>query len=477
MVYDVGIIGAGIIGGMTARELMKYRLSVCLMEKENDVSCGASKANSGIVHGGFDPLPGTLKASLNTAGVPLLFQAAEELHIPYRRNGSMVCAFNSEEEAVLRDLLERGRQNGVTGLELLSGDEARGMEPNLSPAITLVLLCPHSGIVCPYALTIAAVGNAMDNGATLRTNFDVTSIAREKGCFTVTSDRGDTLQCRYLVNCAGGYADKIASLAGDPFFTVIPRSGEYLLLDKSEGNTVSHTIFQVPTSAGKGVLVSPTADGNLLLGPTATEVASPDDKQTTQTGLQSVMRLAPKCVPGVHVHQVITSFAGVRASVKSGDFIIRASHTVPHLIHAAGIDSPGLSCCVSIARRLVNLLRENGLDGEPNPDFNATREDTRAFRKMDDRERDAFVKAHPDYGKIVCRCETVSEGEIRRAIRLNPPATDIDAVKRRTRSGMGRCQGGFCGPHVMRLISEETGIPIEKITKNGKDSRMVTGVL
>ncbi len=477
MVYDVGIIGAGVVGGMTARELTRYRLSVCLLERENDVACGASKANSGIVHGGFDPEPGSCKAQLNAPGVPLLFEAARQLHVPYRKNGSMVCAFSAQEEAVLDELFERGKQNGVPDLELLSGDEARALEPNLSPAVTRVLRAPSAGIVCPYALTIAAVGNAMDNGAALKTNFEVTAIEKADDCFTVTSSDGETVRCRYLVNCAGGYADRIAALAGDDFFRVIPRAGEYLLLDKAEGARVSHTIFQVPTSAGKGVLVSPTADGNLLVGPTATEVETPDAKQTTPDGLRAVMQLAPKSVPSVALRQVITSFTGVRASTAGGDFLLQASEKAPGLVHAAGIDSPGLSCCVSIARRLVELLQGAGLVCADNPDFNGERPDTHAFRKMDDDARDAWIQSHPDYGRIVCRCETVSEGEIRAAIRQNPPARDVDAVKRRTRSGMGRCQGGFCGPYVMQLISEETGIPLAEITKNGKDSRMVVGRL
>lgn len=477
MVYDVVLIGAGVIGGMLARELSRYDLSVCLLEKENDVAMGSAKANSGIIHGGYDPVPGTLKAKLNTEGVELLFQAASELHVPCKRNGSMVCAFSTEEEAMLEALYQRGQQNSIDGLRLISGDEARGLEPALSPAVTRVLHVPNAGIISPYELAIAAVGNAMDNGAVLLRNFEVNSIRQEAHVFTVTSTAGDNIHCRFLVNCAGGFADAVARMAGDDFFRVIPRSGEYMLLDKDEGSRIRHTLFQCPTKEGKGILVSPTVHGNLLTGPTAAVTTSPEQRDTTASALAEVERMAVKSVPSIQFRQVITSFTGVRASEAGGDFLIQASKAVPGLIHAGAIDSPGLTCCVSIARYIVGLLREQGLQLREKESWNGTREDPCAFRTLSDTDKDAFIKAHPEYGKIVCRCEMVSEGEIRDAIRKNSPALDMDGVKRRTRSGMGRCQGGFCGVLVMQLLSEELHIPMEEITKSGGDSRMVTGKL
>ena len=476
MVYDILIVGAGVIGGMLARELSRYQLSVCLLEKENDVATGASRANSGIVHGGYDPVPGTLKAKLNTEGIALLFQAAKELHVPCVRNGSMVCAFGTEEEhALLKKLYQRGFENGISGHALLTGDEARAIEPNLSPEVSLVLHVPNAGIVGPYELTIAAVGNAMDNGVELRRNFPVTGISKNEDFFTVTSASGDAVQGRYLVNCAGGYSDKIAQMAGDGFYTITPRAGEYMLLDKAEGSRVSHTLFQCPTKEGKGILVSPTAHGNLLVGPTATKVATPLSRDTTAAGLDVVQKLASKSVPSVNYRQVITSFTGVRATGSTGDFVLEASKKVPGFIQAGAIESPGLTCCVSIAKYLVGLLEESGLALTEKDHWNGVRKDTHAFSNMTDEEKDAFIKENPSYGKIVCRCETVTEGEILEAIRLNPPAWDVDGVKRRTRSGMGRCQGGFCGPYVMELISRELGIPMEDVTKSGGDSKMVLG--
>ncbi len=475
MIYDVAIIGAGVIGGMLARQLSKYRLQCCLLEKENDVAMGASKANSGIVHGGYDPEPGTLKAKLNAEGVEKLFAVAAELHAPIRRNGSFVCAFGTpEEEIALRELYERGLANGIPGLSLISGDEARQLEPALSEKISLVLNVTNAGIVCPYELTIAAIGNAMDNGTQLKCNFAVTDINREGDLFTVTSESGERITARYLVNCAGAYSDRIAALVGDHEFTIIPRAGEYMLLDKTEGTRVSRTIFQVPSAEGKGILVAPTMHGNLLTGPTAAKVEEPSHTVTTPQGLEMVGRLAARSVPGVNFRNVITSFSGVRSSEKSGDFIIREAG-VPHMVHVAAIDSPGLTSAVAIADYTIALLQRLGLSGQENPDFCGVREDPHAFREMSDEEKDAFIKKNPAFGKIVCRCETVSEGEIRRAIRQNPPATDIDGVKRRTRSGMGRCQGGFCMPYVMRLLAEETGKPMEQITKNGKGSEQLVG--
>lgn len=474
MEFDVVIVGAGVVGAMLARNLSRYRLNVCLLEKENDVAMGASRANSGIVHGGYDPEPGTLKATLNTRGVELLFQAARELGVPCSRNGSMVCAFSPEEDAHLKMLYARGQENRIPELAILTGQQAREKEPMLSEAVTSVLYVPNAGIISPYELTVAAVGNAMDNGVSLCRNFEVSKISREAECFTVTAASGKQVRGRYLVNCAGGNADKVAQLAGDGFFQIIPRAGEYLLLDKAEGFRAKHTLFPCPTKNGKGILVSPTVHGNLLLGPTATVVESADSRDTTREGLSQVTRLATKTVPSVDTRQVITSFTGVRASEKSGDFILEASKTVPGLIHAGAIDSPGLTCCVAIAEALTVLLATAGLTLREKADWDGTREDPCAFRSLSDEEKNAWIQKDPAYGKIVCRCETVSEGEILRAIRQNPGARDLDGVKRRTRSGMGRCQGGFCGPYVMQLLSRELGIPMEQVTKSGEGANLLT---
>jgi len=475
--YDVLIVGAGVVGGMVARELSRYQLSVCLLEKENDVAMGASRANSGIVHGGYDPEPGTLKAELNSTGVEMLFETARELNVHHKHNGSMVCAFGRPgEDETIQALYERGLANGIPGLEVLTGDEARKLEPNLSEQVSSVLHVTNAGIICPYDLTIAAIGNAMDNGVELKCNFEVVSVKKGE-TFVLTAENGEQVEGTWLVNCAGGWSDKLAEMAGDKFFEIIPRAGEYMLLDKAEGERVSHTIFQVPTHEGKGILVTPTVDGNLLTGPTAARVESPDSTETTAGGLDIVGRLAAKSVPSVNFRQVITSFTGVRSSVKGGDFIIEASKNVKNLVHVAGIDSPGLTCCVSIARRAVEVLEQQGLELVNKDNWDGKRENTRTFREMDDDQKDAYIKEHPAFGKIVCRCEMVSEGEMREAIRRNPPATDLDGVKRRTRGGMGRCQGGFCSPYVMRLIAEEHGMKMEEVTKCGKGSEPLIGKL
>ncbi len=477
MVYDVTIVGAGVIGAMTARELMRYNLSVCLIEKENDVSMGASKANSGIIHGGFDPVPGTLKAKMNTEGVALLYQAAKELNVPYKNNGSMVLAFGEDEEKTLEMLYKRGKENDIENLRLVSGDDARNIEKNISPDVTAALIASGAGIICPYQLTIAAVGNAQDNGAELKLNFEVTEIKKsdDGGNFEITAANGEKVQSKFVVNAAGTYSDKIAEMIGDGFFKIIPRAGEYLLLDRAEGNTVSHTIFRVPTKEGKGILVSPTADGNLLLGPTASEVDCPENTETTSGGLEYVTRLATASVPSVNARNVITSFAGVRASEENGDFIIEQSKKVNGFIHAAAIDSPGLTSCVSVAKRVVGLLKQAGLTLSENSLFNGTRQDVHAFKKMSDEEKNEVIKKNPKYGKIICRCEGISEGEIENVISLNPKPSDLDGIKRRVRAGMGRCQGGFCSPYSMRILSELSGIPMEKITKKGKGSEMLNG--
>ena len=474
MRYDVAIIGAGVIGAMAARELSRYDLKVCLLEKENDVAMGASRANSGIIHGGYDPVPGTMKAKMNTAGVPLLYEAAEDLNVHYKNNGSFICAFGEDEEPAIDKLYQRGLENSIEQLQILSGDEARAMEPNLSEKATRVLYVPTAGIICPYDLTIAAVGNAMDNGVELLRNFEVTSIGEG---FVITAADGRTVECEYLLNCAGGYSDKVARMVGDDFFTIIPRAGEYMLLDKTEGSRVKHTIFQVPSKEGKGILVTPTADGNLLVGPTAIKVETPESTETTAEGLAMASRLAAKSVPSVNFRQVITSFTGVRSSANVDDFIIRPSEAAAKCVHTGAIESPGLTCCVAIAKYAVELLQQQGLSCSAKADWNGKRENTRAFREMTDDEKDAFIKEHPEYGKIVCRCETVSEGEIREAIRRNPPAFDVDGIKRRTRGGMGRCQGGFCSPYVMRLIAEEQGMKMEDVTKSGPGSNPLTGKL
>ena len=473
MIYDICIIGAGAVGSMLARELSKYHLSICLLDKENDASCGATKANSAIVHGGFDPEPNTLKAKLNVRGISLLEKAAKELNVPYVKNGSLVVAFGDKETPELFKLMERGKQNGVFDLEFLNGDAARNIEPHLSKSVTSAMLSKNAAIISPYELAIAAVGNAMDNGVVFLRNFEVSDIKLKEDIFTVTSITNESVFGRYVINCAGGYSDKIAEMIGEKFFDIIPRAGEYMLLDKAEGARIKHTIFRLPDQNGKGILVTPTVDGNLLTGPTASKVDSYDSTETTKKGLDLVRNSALKTIPSIDFSKVITSFCGVRASTSGGDFIIQPSDKVKNFIHCAGIDSPGLTSCAAIAEYVIDILSTMMPKMNLKDDWNPIREDTHAFRKMSDEDKSKFIKSHPTYGHIVCRCELISEGEIIDALTRNPAALDFDGVKRRTRSGMGRCHGGFCTPHVMHLIADAQKITMEKVTKKGLGSEIL----
>lgn len=473
MLFDIGIIGAGAVGSLLARELSRYELKICLAEKGNDAACGATKANSAIIHGGFDPVPGTLKARLNARGIGLMEKTAKELNVPFVKNGSLVVAFSEQEKKGLSELVMRGRENGVSGLEILTGSDARRIEPFLSEKVVAAMLSSCAAIISPYELAIAAVGNAMDNGATFKRNFDVCEIAKNDGHFTVKAKNGQQFDCKYLVNCAGGGADIIAELAGDEPFGIIPRAGEYLLLDKSEGQKAKHTIFRLPDQNGKGILVTPTVDGNLLTGPTANRVETYESTETTAQGLDRVRKSAKTTLPSIDFSKTVTAFAGVRASVPGGDFIIKPSERVENLIHCAGIDSPGLTSAPAIAEYVIDILKGMPIEFNEKRDYNPIRPDIHAFRKMSPKDKNDYIKEHPSYGHIVCRCELISEGEIIDALKRNPPALDMDGVKRRTRSGMGRCQGGFCTPHVMHLIAAVNETPMEQVTKKGAGSEIL----
>lgn len=470
--YDVAVIGAGVVGGMIARRLSAYDLKICILEKKNDVATGASCANSAIVHAGFDAAEGSLKAKLNVRGSELMPEVCRELGVKYRNNGSLVIGFSNEDKATIESLYRRGVANGVKGLEVIGADRLRELEPNISKNAVAALWAPTGSIVCPYELTIAAIGNAMDNGADLRLNFAVSAIEDNGDRYTVRSDR-DAIEARYVINAAGVYSDAVARMIGDDSFTVHPRRGEYILLDKESGGLVSHTIFRTPSKMGKGILVSPTVDGNLLTGPTSVDMEDKDDKSTTADGLGLVMKQAGENVEGIRFNQTITSFCGLRAVGSTGDFIINMP--AGRFVNVAGIESPGLSSAPAIAEYVEQLLLDAGMRAEKKPDFNPTRPAAHAFREMSMEEKNAVIRRDPAYGKIVCRCETVTEGEILAAIRTNPKPTDLDGVKRRTRAQMGRCQGGFCSPYIVELLAKEQKIPFEAVTKCGGKSVINVG--
>ena len=470
--FDIAIIGAGVIGGMIARTFSAYRLSICILEKSHDVATGASAANSGIVHAGFDAKEGSLKAKLNVRGSVLMPQVCSELGVKYRNNGSLVIGFGDEDRAVLEELYARGVKNGVKGLKILNAEELRRLEPNISRNATAALHAPTGGIVCPYELTIASIGNAMDNGAELLLDSEVTAIENRGDRFVLTAG-GKTVEAKYIVNAAGVYSDAIAGMIGDNSFTVHPRRGEYVLLDKECGAIVSHTIFRTPSKMGKGILVSPTVDGNLLTGPTSTDIDDKEDKSTTPEGLTRVMQKAQENVEGIFFGKTITSFCGLRAVGNTGDFIINTP--IPHFVNCAGIESPGLSSAPAIAEYVLELLRKDGLKTEKNPSYSPIRPAAHAFREASIEEKNAIIAKDPAFGRIVCRCETVTEGEILAAIRQNPKPSDLDGIKRRTRAQMGRCQGGFCSPTIVELLAKELGIPYEEVTKFGGKSYLNVG--
>ena len=465
--YDVVIIGAGVVGGMVARALSRYDLKICIVEKEHDVAMGATRANSAIVHAGFDAKPGSLKARFNVEGSKMMAKVCSELGVKYQNNGSLVIGYNEEDRETLKELLNRGNENGVADLRLVEGEELKALEPNLAPEVTCALYAPTGAIVCPYDLTIAAIGNAMDNGAELKRNFKVCSITAAEGGYKITSEE-ETIEARFVVNCAGLYSDEIAKMVGDASFDVHPRKGEYMLLDKACGALVSKTIFRTPSKMGKGILVSPTVDGNLLLGPTSEDMEDKDNRNTTAEGFAKIIGSTGESVANIAFGKVITSFCGLRAVGSTGDFIINAP--CKGFVNAAGIESPGLTASPAIAEYIKELLQEQGLALTEKADFDPIRPSMHTFHEASMEEKNAMIRENPAYGKIVCRCEGVSEGEILDAIRRNPGATDLDGVKRRTRAQMGRCQGGFCGPYITELLAKEMGTAYEAVTKFGGKS-------
>ena len=471
--FDIIVIGGGVIGGTILRELSQYRLKACLLEREGDVAMGQSKANSGIVHAGYDAAEGTLKARFNVAGNKLMFAYAKELGVKCVQNGSLVVAFSEEEMKTLYELKARGEKNGVPSLEVIGKEALKKLEPNLSDRALGALYAPTAGTVCPYELTIAAIGNAMDNGAELFCDFEVASVTKQGDIFRVATSDGREVQGQLIINCAGLGAEKIAKLAGDDSIHIGGRKGEYILLDRESGDFVSHTLFFTPTKAGKGILVTRTVDNNVLLGPTSEETDSPFT-DTSAKGLEAVMGKAKEMCPNVPLYNAITSFAGVRAYSDRHDFIIEESKQVRGLIHCAGIESPGLTAAPAIAQYVVEELVGAHYALKRNPSFNGTRVSDGFFKELSVEEKNKLIARDPAFGRIVCRCEEVTEGEILHAIKSNPPARNIDAVKRRTRSGMGRCQGGFCQPTVAELIASELNIPLDEVTKSGRGSNLLS---
>ncbi|MDK2926315.1 MAG: glycerol-3-phosphate dehydrogenase [Bacillota bacterium] len=472
--YDVVIVGAGITGCGIARELARYDLRILVVDKEEDVCCGASKANNGMVHSGYEPKPGTLKAKLNVRGVELYPRWAAELDFKLVQTGSMVAAFSEEELPALEKFLERGKVNGVPGIEIISGDEARKKEPNLSPEIIAVLWTPSAGYVEVQQVVLALAENAVANGVRFLLGAEVTDVLVEGGRVQgVVTTRG-TFRSRYVINAAGVYADKVAEMAGAREFTIHPRRGTLIIFDKREGKHLSCFIGAVPGEYTKGGGPMTTPDGNTLWGPSAIEVADKEDTAVSAEDLRQVIGKDGRFIPNFPTDTVITYFSGNRPATYTEDFFIEPSAKVHGFVNVAGIQSPGVASSPAIAEMVVGIMKEY----EPlheRPDFNPYRKRFVPFRERSREEQAALIAADPRFGHVICRCEHVTEAEIVRAIHSAIPARNVDAVKRRTRAGMGRCQGGFCGPRVAAILARELGIPVTAITKKGPGSELFAG--
>lgn len=486
MYYDVCIIGGGIIGSLVARQLSKYDLKIAVLEKNVDLSMEATGANSGIVHAGYDAKPGSLKAKFNVEGSKLMEGLCKDLDVKFKKTGSFVIAFNKEEEDILESLYQNGLKNHVEGLSIVDGDFVIEKEPYINKEVTKALYAKNAGIVSPYKLNFAAMDNAILNGVTLLRETKVVSIEKEDDLFKVgvevtghicskslvdpinEEDRKD-IRAKVIINGAGVYSDDISKMIGDDSFTIIPRRGEYILFDKTEGHKVTSVIFQTPTPLGKGVLVTATVDGNYMIGPDATVITEKDDKCTNQENLDFVYDTAQKSFTGLNMKKSITVFAGIRATPNTGDFIIEHSKIDKNFINLAGIESPGLTAAPAIALYVEDMVKSL-VELKEKDSYIMKLEPKKAFNEMTNEEKSQVCQDDGACRKVICRCEIVTEKEIVASIYAPCGARTVDGVKKRTRAGMGRCQGSFCAPQVMRILSEHTGIDINEISKANEKS-------
>ena len=471
--YDVAIIGAGIIGASIFRELMKYDLNVVVIEKENDVAMGTSKANSAIVHAGYDPKAGTLMAKYNVKGNEMFEELCKDLSVPFKRNGSLVIAFDEEEMNTIKSLYENGKKNGVKGLEILSKEKVLEKEPNINPEVKGALYAPTGAIVGPYEYTIALMENGILNGGELKLGMEVSNIKKDDR-FKIITSKGEVIESKYIINAAGVYADKIHNLICEENFKINPIKGEYFVMDNSQGSVIKHTIFQCPSSKGKGVLVTPTVHGNVLVGPNAESVDDKENKSTTAENLELIKQTSLKTTDKINFRDTIRNFAGLRANPDGGDFIVKEDDKVKGFIDVAGIKSPGLSSAPAIAVDVVEILKSAGLEMKEKDNFISKRKQIN-FMELSVEEKAELIKRDKRYGKIICRCEGITEGEIVDSIKRSFGTISLDGVKRRCRPGMGRCQGGFCGPRVQEIIARELNIPMESIALEKDGSYILIG--
>lgn len=472
-IYDVVVIGAGVTGCAIARELSKYEANIVVIERESDVCEGTSKANSAIIHAGFDAKPGTLKAKFNVLGSKMMSEICKKLDIPFKQNGSMVLCFDDERVNELEELKNRGIKNGVENLEILSRDEAIKIEPALADNVKAVLYAPTGGIICPFHMTIAFAENAADNDVEFRFNEEVINITKESDIYKIETARG-VLYTKTVINAAGVYADKLHNMVSKTKLNIVARRGEYCLMDKEAGKLVSHTLFQLPGKYGKGILVTPTVHGNLLVGPTANDIDDKEDVATTSEGLSKVLCEGAKSVSTFPNRQIITSFSGLRAHELGDDFVIGEVHDAKGFIDVAGIESPGLSCAPAIAEHVAEIVK-NILNVNIKANYIETRKGIPCMSTASREEQTELIKQDAAFAKVICRCEMVTEGEIKAAINRTLGATTVDGIKRRTRAGLGRCQAGFCNPKVVEILARELGVDIEDIKKSNKNSAFLEG--
>lgn len=471
--YDVAVIGAGIVGCAVSRALSRYKLNTVLIEKESDVADCSTKANSAIVHAGYDAKPGTLKAKFNVLGNSMYEELCKELDVPFKRTGSLVLAFNDEEIAILDELYDQGIKNGVPGMEIWDREKVLEMEPNINKSVMGALYAATCGIVSPWELAIALAENAADNGVEVLLNSEVHDIKKVHNGYRIFLPE-KSIVAKYVINCAGLQSDRINNMVASPSFTILPRRGEYNIFDKSIKDVVKTVVFPCPTKLGKGILVSPTVHGNLLIGPNAEDIEDREDFSTTSEGLLAIWEGAEKSVPNLPRHGIITNFSGLRARSTRGDFIIEESEEAKGFINVAGIESPGLTSAPAIAEYVVELLRGIAGNLEKKEDFIPVRRKHIVFNELSDEEKQELINKDPRYGRVICRCETITEGEIVDIIHRKVGATTVDGVKRRARPGSGRCQGGFCGPRVMEILARELNTEINHLIKDKKGSYILT---
>ncbi len=469
--YDVLIIGAGCIGCCTAYELSKYHLKVLLLDKENDVSQGASKANTAIVHGGYDPDPNTLMGKYNVAGAKKCMQLVEDLDVEFRKTGSLVVAFNEKEMATIRQKYERGLLNGCPNMEIWNGEQVQAHEPNVSKDIIGALWIPESGVINPWEFTIAHAEVAVREGVELKLNQEVIAIQEKNEHWSVKT-KTDEFTAKFVINAAGVHSDEIHEMVAEPAYKIKPIRGQYYLLDRADGEIVHSVIFPTPNEKTKGTLVSPTIHYNILVGPNAEEMIAKENTSTTREGLDYVAAEAKRCVPGLNLRGNIRNYSGIRPNSDRDDFFIQ--FIADRFLELGAMKSPGLTCSPIIGEEAVKLLASEGLQLEEKTDWNGKRKVVR-FKDLSIAEKCKKIAEDPAYGRVICRCEHITEGEILDALQRGIPVTSLDAVKRRCGTGMGRCQGGFCGPKIVEILARETGRKEEDILQDREGSYILVG--